>query len=304
MLQQVRRLMRRREVGTAGRLNMLLTLINERLASEFRPTVTYVGNNRVLVGTRVGDRTIAYYVEADDRLLSPWFIVTGQFETDVTNYLLRHLRADSHCLDVGTNFGYYSCLMARFCPAGRVLGVEADRHVAELARDNLFINGLHEIGDVVWSAACDRDEEITLYRRMSRSGNTSIVDVGEHFTTHMGEQPVQPFTVRGRKIDDLAERLGGRVDFIKIDVEGAEPLALRGATNVIRDNRHLSIVMEWSPGQIAAAGFDVAEFVDEIDAQGLQAFTLERHGERPLHISKLASLPYQSAIILKSIRAG
>lgn len=128
--------------------------------------------------------------------------------------------------------------------------------------------------------------------------------VGEHFTTHMGEQPVQPFTVRGRKIDDLAERLGGRVDFIKIDVEGAEPLALRGAANVIRDNRNLSIVMEWSPGQIAAAGFDVAEFVDEIDARGLQLFILERHAERPLHISKLASLPYQSAIILKSTRAG
>jgi FkbM family methyltransferase len=302
MLQQVRKLMRRREDRTAGRLNMLLTLINERLASEFRPTVTYVGNNRVLVGTRVGDRTIAYYVEADDRLLSPWFIVTGQFETEVTNYLLRHLRADSHCLDVGTNFGYYSCLMARFCPAGRVLGIEADRHVAELARDNLFINGLHEIGDVIWAAACDRDEEITLYRRMSRSGNTSIVDVGEHFTTHMGEQPVQPFTVRGRKIDDLAERLDGRVDFIKIDVEGAEPLALRGAANVIRDNPILSIVMEWSPGQIAAAGFDVAEFVDEIDARGLQVFILERHAERPLHISKLTSLPYQAAIILK--RAG
>jgi FkbM family methyltransferase len=302
MLQQVRKLMRRREDRTAGRLNMLLTLINERLASEFRPTVTYVGNNRVLVGTRVGDRTIAYYVEADDRLLSPWFIVTGQFETEVTNYLLRHLRADSHCLDVGTNFGYYSCLMARFCPAGRVLGIEADRHVAELARDNLFINGLHEIGDVIWAAACDRDEEITLYRRMSRSGNTSIVDVGEHFTTHMGEQPVQPFTVRGRKIDDLAERLDGRVDFIKIDVEGAEPLALRGAANVIRDNPILSIVMEWSPGQIAAAGFDVAEFVDEIDARGLQVFILERHAERPLHISKLTSLPYQSAIILKSAR--
>lgn len=299
MLQRVRNFMRRRDDGTAGRLNMLLSLMNERLASEFRPTVTYVGNNRVLVGTRVGDRTIAYYVEADDRLLSPWFIVTGQFETEVTNYLLRHLRADSHCLDVGTNFGYYSCLMARFCPVGRILGVEADRHIAELGRDNLFINGFHEIGEVVWAAACDRNEDITLYRRMSRSGNTSIVDVGESFTTHMGEQPVQPFTVQGRKIDDLAERLGGRVDFIKIDVEGAEPLALRGAANVIRANRDLSIVMEWSPGQIAAAGFDVAEFADEIGAVGLQVFILERHSERPLDISKLASLPYQAAIILK-----
>lgn len=285
--------------SSRSRLNSLLALMNERLASEFRPTVTYVGNNRVLVGTRVGDRTIAYYVEADDRLLSPWFIVTGQFELDVTNFLLRNLRADSHCLDVGSNFGYYTCLMARFCPAGRVLGVEADRRIAELARDNLFINGLYEIGDVVWAAASDRDDELTLYRRSSRSGNTSIVDVGEAFTTLMGEPPAEPFQVKGVRIDDLADRLSGRVDFIKIDVEGAEPLALAGARETIRRNRDIAIVMEWSPGQIAAAGFDLGHFVDEMAAQGLSGFLLERHAERPIDIRKLATMPYQSGIVLR-----
>lgn len=299
VLRWLRKQARLRQEGSRGRLNALLAVMNERLAAEFRPTVTYIGNNRVLVGTRVGDRTIAYYVEADDRLFSPWFIVTGQFETDVTNYLLRHLRADSHCIDVGSNFGYYTCLMARFCPGGRVLGIEADRHISELARDNLFINGLHEVGDVIWAAVCDRDTEVTLFRRTTRSGNTSIVDVGESFTTHFGEPPVEPFRVQGRRIDDFAERLHGRVDVIKIDVEGAEPLALRGARDVIRDNRDLSIVMEWSPGQIAAAGFDISEFVDEIRAMNLRAFVLERHIERPLDISRLATLPYQSAIILR-----
>ena len=83
--------------------------------------------------TRVGGRTIAFYVEAEDRLLSPWFIATGQFETDPTNFFLRHLRPDSHCIDVGANFGYYSCLMARYCPGGRVIGIEADQKIADLA---------------------------------------------------------------------------------------------------------------------------------------------------------------------------
>lgn len=282
-----------------------MAMVNERIAADFRPTATYVGNNRVLVGTRVGDRTIAYYVEADDRLLSPWFIVTGQFEVDLTNFFLRNLRRDSHCLDIGANFGFYSCLMARYCPEGRVLGVEADRKVADLARDNLFINGLHGPADIMWSAASDRRGEVTMYRRVSRSGNTSIVDVGTGFTTHLGEPPAEPFTVAGVRIDDLlAERMHGRVDFIKIDVEGAEPLVLAGAHETIRRNPGIAIVMEWSPGQIAAAGFDLNGFARAIDALGLRCFALDRHAERPIDIGSLASLPYQAGIVLRRADAG
>ena len=57
--------------------------------------------------------------------------------------------------------------------------------------------------------------------------------------------------------NDLLPKLDGRVDFMKIDVEGCEPLAFRGAKELIASNRQLKIVMEWSPGQIRSAGFDV-----------------------------------------------
>ncbi len=277
----------------------LLALVDERLAAAPRPTATYVGNNRVLVGTTVGGRTIAYYVEADDRLLAPWFIVTGQFETDLTHYFLRALKPDSHCIDVGANFGFYSCLMARFCPEGRVIGVEADRKIADLAQDNLFINALYERAEILCAAAGIHLDEVTLYRRHSRSGNTSIVKVGDNFTAALGEPPAEPFTVPGVRIDDLAERMGGRVDFIKVDVEGAEPLVLASARETIRRNRDIAIVMEWSPGQIAAAGFDLHGFTREIEGMGLRAFALERHGERPIARGALADMPYQAGVVLR-----
>jgi len=288
-----------RRLGRSSGLKPLRALLDELFAAARRPTVTYVGNNRVLVGTKVGDRTIAYYVEADDRLLSPGFIVTGRFETQLTNYFLRHLRPDSHCIDAGSNFGYYSCLMARYCPEGRVIGVEADRHIADLARDNLFINNLHGTADIVHAAVSDRDAPVTLYRRAFRSGNTSIVNVGDNFTTALAEPPAEPFTVPGIRIDDLAGRMEGKVDFIKIDVEGAEPRALAGARETIQCNRDLSIVMEWSPGQISAAGFDLRQFMSDIAALGLRCFALERHGEHPIETGALAAMPYQTGIVLR-----
>jgi hypothetical protein len=77
--------------------------------------------------------------------------------------------------------------------------------------------------------------------------------------------PVEEYRpIASVRIDDLAGRLQGRVDIIKIDVEGAEPLVLAGARETIRGNRNLAIVMEWSPGQIEAAGFDLRRFTQEI----------------------------------------
>lgn len=242
---------------------------------------------------------MALYVEADDRLLSPWFIITGRFEVSLTIFLLRQLRPDSHCIDVGANFGYFTCLMATHCPRGLILGMEADQHVADLAQDNVFINGLHERASVTCAAASDRSGELTLYRRTCRSGNTSIVDVGDAMTAALGEPPVEPFTVPSVTIDELATRFGGRVDFIKIDVEDAEPLVLAGARKVIEGNPEIVIVMEWSPGQITAAGFDLQEFVDQIAAMGLRCSTLDHGVERPLALCALVALPYQAGIVLR-----
>jgi hypothetical protein len=96
---------------------------------------TYVGDNRVLMKCVVENHQIAFLVEADDRLITTWFIVSGTYETDLTNLFVEMLHQDSHRIDIGANFGYFTCLMARFSPRGKLIGVEPDRHVYEIARD-------------------------------------------------------------------------------------------------------------------------------------------------------------------------
>ncbi len=259
---------------------------------------TFVGNNRVLVKVVIKGRNIAYFVEADDLLVSPWFIITGTYETPLTDYFLRELQPDSHCLDVGSNFGYFVCLMARFCPQGRIIAVEPDENVYPLARDNIAINGFAH-ATVIHAAASDTECELTLYRRSERSANTSIVPVEEAFTTALGELPVVPFKIPGVPVDILADRLDGRVDFMKVDVEGAEPLVISGAQRTISRNPQMSIVMEWSPGQMQAAGFNIGSFIDDLRLTGLKAFDLDRDAVRALSYDELLNLPYRAGVVLK-----
>ena len=260
---------------------------------------TFVGDNRVLVKVVAGGANLVYFVEANDKLLTPWFIGSGMYETDLTDYFIRNLRRDSHCLDVGSNFGYFTCLMGRFCPAGRVIGVEPDPDVFELAHDNVAANGLAETATVRHAAAGASNDEMTLYRRHTRSGNTSIARMSDDFTRHMREAPVTPFTIGSVKVDQLADDLGGRVDFMKVDVEGAEPLVFEGARETIAHNPQLAIVMEWAPYQIREAGFDPADFLDRLRALGLRAADLVDGQEQPLEFDALLALPYRAGVVLR-----
>jgi FkbM family methyltransferase len=290
-------------------LNHLESLENKITALEYKINLlehfshggaaTYVGNNRVLVKIVVANMRIAFFVEANDRLLSPWFIVAGGYETELTDYFVRELQSDSHCIDVGANFGYFTCLMARFCPQGRVIGIEADEHVYEIARDNVLINSFHNLASVVHAAASNSNAEVTLYRRKTRSGNTSIAQVGEDFLRALGEPASEKFTVKGVCVDELLPQMNNRVDFVKIDVEGAEPLVFEGARNTIAANPNLTIIVEWSPGQIQAAGFEVPAFLTGLNAMGLRSYELVAHGLVPISFNDLLNAPYRAGIALK-----
>jgi FkbM family methyltransferase len=261
---------------------------------------TYVGNNRVLTKVVVANHQIAFFVEADDRLLSPWFIVSGGYETDLTSFFVKSLKPDSNCLDVGCNFGYFTCLMARFCKNGRIIGIEADHHIYELARDNVFINNFSQIARVINAAASNCNAEMILHRRHTRSGNTSVVKMPDEFTKELAEQPSEPFVVKGLRVDDLLPEMNGRLDFMKVDVEGAEPLVFEGAHTTIATNPKLAIVMEWSPGQIAAASFAVRSFLDSLAALGLRPYDIDQHGLlTALTFDQLLNIPYRAGIVLK-----
>jgi FkbM family methyltransferase len=263
-----------------------------------RASAVYIGNERLIARVKVGGFDLMYFLEADDRLIMPAIVTAGSWEPEVTDFFARHISPYSHCLDIGANFGYYSILMAKCARSGKVLSLEPNKKVFDLLRDNIFVNAVHEIATPMHAAVSDEPGTLTLYRRLSRSGNTSIIYCPEDFTNYMGEKEAEPFEIEAVTIDSLLQNFDGRIDFIKIDVEGAEPLVFRGAEETIARNRQINIVMEWAPLQIEGAGFAAADFTNDLAELGLQPALLGRDAPQPMTWDAVRNAGYLSGLLL------
>ena len=125
-------------------------------------------------------------------------------------------------MDVGAYVGWYTIQAARVLgPAGRVIALEPDTYNRGQLEENLAINRLENC-TVVPAAAWFKAEEV--------GWRTDGVPVWSQV-----DQQSRGQSVRAVTIDSLVDELGLRsVDWIKMDIEGAETEALRGAERALR----------------------------------------------------------------------
>lgn len=61
---------------------------------------------------------------------------------------------------------------------------------------------------------------------------------------------------------------GKKIDFIKMDIQGSEYLALKGAGRILKNNPHIKILMECSPQSLINIGVCPAEFLNYVRSLG------------------------------------
>ena len=136
-------------------------------------------------------------------------------DPDEMLFLKHLLRPGDNAVDAGANIGLYTLFLADLVKTGTVLSFEPDSTCAGRLRENVRLNGLDNVV-VRQAAVSDRagraefssgEDEAGAFTALRKSDATQIVDV-----------------VR------LADEIDGtRFAVGKMDVEGAEPAALRGA---------------------------------------------------------------------------
>lgn len=195
-----------------------------------------------------------------------WLGTADLWEMEHTKRLLR---PGAVMFDIGANYGYYACTLARFLDGQcRAFAFEPVSSTFRRLQRNIVANGLGGCVHAFEMGLSDHEGSGSLEVFAANTG-------AAHFT---GEPGDNAFTT----LDRFCQREGILdVDFLKIDVEGYESLVLRGACATI-ERCHPSILIELHPVTQKRVGLSVRDVVDELVTRGYRLFVARRHRLVPL----------------------
>ena len=148
-------------------------------------------------------------------------ILRHEFEPWETKFVLDTVREGDTVLDIGANLGFYTNLLAhRVGAPGRVHAFEALPYLCESVRASVSENHFEDRVTIHCAALSDKEGEASLI--YSEGGNWG----GAHLMGSEGLQAGQiETTVPTTTLNALPKF--ERLSFIKLDVEGAEPLVMQ-----------------------------------------------------------------------------
>lgn len=170
-------------------------------------------------------------------------IETRDSEPHIFRWIVDHLLSGGVLFDVGAHYGGLSLRVCRHVgPSGRVVAFEPSPVLLEMLRYHQRRNRLCQM-TVVGSAVSETDDALAtlhlLNDGLSSRNSLTIGRPGLPFLESAGKTIALVPTVR---LDTFCEREGVAPSVIKIDVEGAEGMVLRGAAEILKRCRPVLVV--------------------------------------------------------------
>ena len=188
---------------------------------------------------RLRSMLIACPIPIPKAICRRWFFahpasIQSNAECHVMSWVEEIVQRGDTFLDVGANVGWISLVAARCVGRkGRVVAFEPSPPLVSRLRFHRQANFAHNL-TVEAAAISETSETTVLY--LHNSGDSDFNSIFEAAVIYEGKEKGRPgaVEVQGWSIDEYCEKAGLRPHAIKIDVEGAELMVVRGAQGVMK----------------------------------------------------------------------
>jgi FkbM family methyltransferase len=195
-------------------------------------------------------------------------------------FFRRHFRRDMTFIDVGANVGLYTGLAIAtpgFC--GKIIAVEPHEESRRFLRQTIAANDRAGLGEVVIDprAASNGTGSIRLFKNAGNKGDNRI-----YADSLLAEEE----TIEADTLDRICAAHGVHsAQFVKIDVQGAEPKVIAGAAALLGNSANCILMTEFWPYGITSCGEDALDYfasllrlgfcLHELDGRALRLVPIE-----------------------------
>jgi FkbM family methyltransferase len=200
-------------------------------------------------------------------------ILRGQFEQAECRFVERFLEPGMTVLDIGAHHGFYSLLASRkVAPSGRVISFEPSPREREKLARHLAWNSSENVR-VEETALGEADGPADFF--VVARKETGCNSLRQPQTKH----PTRRLQVQVQRLDEyLRSRQMDRVDFIKLDVEGAELSVLQGAGEIFDRSPRPVLLCEVQDLRTKPWGYSASEIIKFLASHGYAWFMLLENG--------------------------
>lgn len=171
----------------------------------------------------------------------------GGWEPKSTKLMVQYVKPGGIAYDLGANYGMHTLLLAKLVgPTGRVYAFEPNPEVLSALDEALELNHF--------------TTATTVQRAISDEVGKAVFDRADHRGAgHLVTAATVPsgltFDVETTTLDQFVFTDGNAPpDFIKVDIEGAESVALRGGLQVLARYRPILLIELHNPAEDRAVG--------------------------------------------------
>ena len=194
-----------------------------------------------------------------------------------------NVKDGDNVVDLGANIGYFTLILAKLVgPTGHVFAFEPDPRNLVLLKKNVEYNNYKNI-TIIPKAVSNVNDKCALYVGQKSFGQNTIYKPEKTRTQKF--VPTDSETIR---LDDFFKmnNLLDKISFIKMDIEGAEVLALSGMKKILKLNKNIKIFTEVEISYLEDAGSSYDQFIDLLTENNFTLSLADNRSETLIKVNR------------------
>ncbi|MBW8049692.1 MAG: FkbM family methyltransferase [Cytophagales bacterium] len=200
--------------------------------------------------------------------------IRGSHEPFTTEFVKTQINKNDIVIDLGANIGYYTLIFARCVGEGGVVfAFEPDPDNFQLLVKNVKVNGYHNV-ILINKAVSNYTGKIKLYLSEDNYGDHRIYKPLERRKS---------IEIESIRLDDYFKDKNIEINFIKMDIQGAEYGAIQGMSSILKKYEKIKMITEFWPIGLQQTDIEPEDYINLLHKTGFKVFCVDEQKKQVKH---------------------